>query len=275
MSAQQSYGMRVSTRDGPALDRSALQPRCYQFSDVPVPEPIEHVFPTQHRLEQFCFLSFDRSKRTVRVALLDDPAAQRIEDLLGGSRFNHYCHRLEIALIGGATDLQAPGNVGQTLPDWQPLQARLAVAGRFPEPLEVPRVVHRRFDPQYALLLVVHFEIDIRAPRPFDHCLDMVFDGLGEFANKRAKTSVQDTVIFQESIKAVTIADGSECATEEDPVEARQDASNAALMSLQETLHVAPAENGVAQYHHPKVMTERHFDTSHFGCGREAALGKS
>jgi hypothetical protein len=95
---------------------------------------------------------------------------------------------------------------------------------------------------------------------------------LGEFADKQGKMFVEDAVIVQGSIKAIAIADGSKGAPEKDPVEARQHASNAALMSLQETLHVAPPEDGVEQYHHPKCSMERHFDNSRFGCGRQAAL---
>ena len=102
--------------------------------------------------------------------------------------------------------------------------------------------------------------------------LDMGFDGLGQPVDKRGEILVQDAVVAQESIKAIAIADGSKRATEEDPVEARQVTDNAALMTLQETLHVAPPEDGVQQYHHPKCDMERHFELSHFGCGRQAAL---
>jgi hypothetical protein len=48
--------------------------------------------------------------------------------------------------------------------------------------------------------------------------------------------------------------------------------SNAALMPFQETLHVAALKDGVEQYDHPECGVERHFNTSHFGCGRSAAL---
>jgi hypothetical protein len=112
------------------------------------------------------------------------------------------------------------------------------------------------------------FEVEIRASRLFDHRLDVGLEGLGEPTDKRPEILIQDAVIAQESIKAIAIADGSECATEEDPVETRQDANKAALMPLQETLHVAPPEDWVEQYHHPECGVERHFETSPFGCGR-------
>jgi hypothetical protein len=98
-------------------------------------------------------------------------------------------------------------------------------------------------------------------------------DGLGEPFDERAEVFVENAVSAQESIEAIAIAYGAESSAEEDPIEARQNAENATLMSLQETLHVAPPKDGVEQYHHPESGVERHFETSLFGCGRKAALG--
>ncbi len=48
----------------------------------------------------------------------------------------------------------------------------------------------------------------------------MGLDGVGEPTDKRAEILIQDAVVAQDPIKAIAIADGSECGTEEDPVEA-------------------------------------------------------
>jgi hypothetical protein len=85
--------------------------------------------------------------------------------------------------------------------------------------------------------------------------------------NEWAEVLVTDVLVLQELVESIAVADRPQSASKENPVESRQNASHAALMSLQETLHVAPPGDGSAQRHHPKADMERH---SFFGCGRQA-----
>src|SRR6266481_2233765 len=92
--------------------------------------------------------------------------------------------RLQVALIRGAADIDAPGNVSQTLAHGHPVHAGMAFPGHPSADFEPSRIIDRRLDPQYAPLLVVDLDRVLFDP-VFDANAFNTFDNFtGDLAGK-------------------------------------------------------------------------------------------
>ena len=115
-------------------------------------------FTVHNGLKEERFLRGDGMKRTKAAVIFVDGNRDLVEELMGGLFIADSSEGIEVAGVGGQGDIHATLDIGDTFAHGNPGFLDGAITKDIAVDFKVFGVIDGGLDPQYVLLLVVHFD---------------------------------------------------------------------------------------------------------------------
>jgi hypothetical protein len=142
-----------------ALLGNALDPSRKQYClDVPIPETVDLMFPTQHGAEQLLLLHTEQIQTPAATRAKSSGLVDTVEDLPARLGSVHDRQGAEVAFVARAGDFVIAVEVGDPLVHGTPSHLAASLPLDPAANLELARVVDDRLDPQDLAELVVHLQ---------------------------------------------------------------------------------------------------------------------
>src|SRR6266542_2697237 len=148
-------------------------------------------FAAQDTAKDTTILRTNRAQRSELSAFALHAFTYLIKQPMGGSWFSHYGERLQIALISGARDSNAPTDIGNAFTQGQPFHDYRACFYLPTAHLKALRIINGGFDAQHAASFVIHLDRVLRHPVPDSQPFDSPLQASSYFTPGRLISSPQ------------------------------------------------------------------------------------
>src|SRR5262252_135068 len=141
-------------------------------SKILISNTLNTVLTPQQHLKDTAVSRTDWMQCSVFAAVQDQPLTYWIKKTVRGSCLPHYCERLKIAPICRSAYLYTSLQIGNPFSQGVRCHFRFAIFLHWPANLETSGIINGGFDPQYASLLVVHFDGVLINPMLYSNSFD-------------------------------------------------------------------------------------------------------